>query len=138
MGTCKTDFLFRKADIRQTKKRRLILETLHDFSLPFSAYDLHKKLSETEKIDLATVYRSLNLFYEKGLLRIVSKTGDFVRYEVNCEHNPEHPHFICESCDSVECLPASKVCDISKMASGKKVTHAQITLRGICEQCQEK
>ncbi len=121
-----------------TDARSRLLDILLDSGSPVSANELHKRLSKETTTDLATVYRALKVFTEKGLARAVNIDGDTVYYEKACEHNPLHAHFYCESCGHVECLNPfgfEESASFLSMAKNKQIKTIDMVLKGRCEQC---
>ena len=82
-----------------TRKRTLILETMHgrhdhpDAEAVFGA--LRKRLPS---LSLDTVYRTLNLFAEKGLIRQLAVPTHRFRFDGCLE---PHDHFLCTQCEAV-------------------------------------
>jgi Fe2+ or Zn2+ uptake regulation protein len=81
--------------IRLTNKRKQILKTLQKHEGVFSANDLHKKLPE---IDLATIYRNLDLFTKEDMIKKVHLGSEEAQYEY--QENPHH-HAVCSECNKV-------------------------------------
>lgn len=81
------------AGLKMTNPRRVILDVLshaHDHPSVEEVYERAKK--EDSSISMATVYRTLGLLDELGLVfRHEFSDADFARYEVNTEH---HHHLI--------------------------------------------
>lgn len=103
-----------------------------------TANDLHLKLSKDINSDLATVYRSLKLFTEKGLARAINPDGDRVYYEKSCVHNPLHAHFYCENCGDIECLNPfgfNESASFLNMAKGREINSVELIIKGRCGKC---
>jgi len=120
--------------IRVTEQRLLILRELSKLTFPISHPELTDRLGESE-LDRATVYRNLLSLTEAGLL-VKTQLGDGVwRFELpnapSAEHGA-HPHFVCNDCGSVECLPKGSV-TLRGEASRNEV--ADVQLRGRCTDC---
>lgn len=90
-----------KHQLKQTKQRRSIVEHFIGLHKHISAEELHESIKKAgHLIGLATVYRTLNLLAEAGLVEQKSfGEGHFV-YEVSMpgEH---HDHIICIDCGAV-------------------------------------
>ena len=82
-----------EAGLKMTEPRRVILDVLshaHDHPSVEEVYDRAKK--KDGSISMATVYRTLGLLDELGLVyRHEFNDSDHARYEVNTEH---HHHLI--------------------------------------------
>ena len=80
--------------VRLTEQRRIIAKILSDSKEEYGSKDhpdvdeLHKRVSKVDdKISIATVYRTVKLFEEAGILiKHDFKTGK-ARYEINDDHN---------------------------------------------------
>lgn len=137
MEKCKADRLLKNTKTVITEARESILKAILDSEHPVSASNLHLMLSGRE-IDLATVYRALKVFMEKGLVRAVHAEGGQVFYEKSCEHNPPHAHFYCESCGRLECMKPfgfDESAVFLKLARDKDVKSVELILKGRCELC---
>ena len=55
-----------QSQVKVTRQRKLIIEKMAGFKVPFGAEDLYLKGLKRAGIDLATIYRALNLFAEKN------------------------------------------------------------------------
>jgi Fur family ferric uptake transcriptional regulator len=86
-------------------------------------------------LDRVTVYRNLLTFTEAGLL-VRTQLGDNVwRFELPATGEGEHgfhPHFVCNDCGGVSCLPSSA---ITLRGEAKRNQVAEVQLRGRCEHC---
>lgn len=79
-------------------------------------------------ISRATVYNTLNLFVEKGLLRELHLSPDSVVFDPNTD---AHHHLIDEDSGRIYDVPWEKVrvCDVEKM-EGFEITDYQVVMRG--------
>lgn len=120
--------------IRVTEQRMCILRELAKLRLPTSHPELTERLSGTG-LDRATVYRNLLSMTEAGLL-VRTQLGDNVwRFELlpgrEAQHGA-HPHFVCNDCGTIACLPADTV---KVSGSARKNEIAEVQLRGRCADC---
>ncbi len=135
--------LLRDEDLRQllvskgfrvTQPRMVLLRELAKLRIPTSHSELADRLAG-ETLDRVTVYRNLVALAEAGIL-VRTQLGDGVwRFELpqdaSAEHG-EHPHFVCNDCGNVACLPPQTV-KISGEARLNEV--AEVQLRGRCAGC---
>jgi len=138
MEKCVATELLKSTNTKMTEARSRILDLILDSNSPQTANDLHKQLSDDTSIDLATVYRALKIFNEKGLVRTIHIDGDTAYYEKSCRHNPLHAHFLCESCGAVECLNPFGFDESSafiRMAQGKEISKVELVIKGRCAKC---
>ena len=84
----------------------------------------------------ATVYNTLNLFVEKGLLRTLNIAEDSVVFDPNVE---THHHFVDESTGAIYDIPWDKlqVCNVETLR-GYEVHDYQVVVRGIRKDPQKK
>lgn len=80
-------------------------------------------------ISRATVYNTLNLFVEKGLLRALNIAEDSVVFDPKLE---THHHFIDEETGAIHDVPWDKVqvCNIEQLR-GYEIHDYQVVMRGI-------
>lgn len=140
---CHPEDLLRQAQIKRTPRRIRILDRLLEMRCAFSAKDLQSALLEEElKIDAATVYRTLQLFSARGLVRSLGGEGGVERYASTCRHNPLHAHFLCEECGRTYCLRAFDFEEsralLSLVESGFFVRDVSLSFRGQCAACGVK
>lgn len=98
-----------------------------------SIYEQVRKRVPT--ISLDTVYRTLWMLKEAGLITTLGPTHDRVRFDTNT--SPHH-HFVCTKCGKTEDFYCEKfnALDVpeSVLAMGV-VTATQVELRGLCAAC---
>jgi Fur family ferric uptake transcriptional regulator len=120
--------------IRVTEQRMVILRELAKLRIPTSHPELTERISGPG-LDRATIYRNLLSLTEAGLL-VKTQLGDNVwRFELpqsGAGEHGTHPHFVCNDCGTVACLPASSVA-LRGQAIRNQV--ADVQLRGRCIDC---
>ena len=88
--------------------------------------------------DQATIYRTLISFVDKGVARIASTASGIVRYEPITEgegKNTVHPHFVCQDCGIVTCLPVSTVITTIDPLWKDRLHQAKLQFVGTCAVC---
>lgn len=132
----------REAGLRVTAPRVSVLQRLEGASSPLSHAEIADALGPSGW-DRATIYRNLMDLTEAGMLRR-SDMGDHVwRFERVQEdratgHTPAaHPHFVCDTCGDVSCLPGEAVevhasRDTPRSLKGGAV---EIQVKGRCDRC---
>jgi Fur family ferric uptake transcriptional regulator len=130
----------RGAKLRVTHPRLSVLRELEKARTPLSHSDLVQSLAG-EGLDRVTIYRNLNDLAAAGLVRRAD-LGDHVwRFELRrgeADHEQsEHPHFVCNACGDVQCLPAESLrIDVAKRAPrALRKRRFQVQLRGECDRC---
>ena len=127
-----------------TPQRKEILQIFVDHSdyHHMSAEDVYRILRENKSdIGLATVYRSLDLLSELGILVQVDFGDGCARYELNTA-DPKvhhHHHLICVKCKKViefeEDLLDDLEEDIAKK-SGFQILNHEVKFFGYCSECR--
>jgi Fur family ferric uptake transcriptional regulator len=128
----------RAAGMRSTGPRVAVLERLRRAESPLTHAEITEELLPLG-FDRATIYRNLVDLAEAGLLSRV-ELGDHVwRYEARraAEPDGEHPHFVCNDCGTVACLPLVSVNIRPAPGSRSSVVAevSEVVLKGRCESC---
>lgn len=139
----KNDFeeILNKAGLKKTEVRLLLLDFLSKTKAPLSANTIFEKLKKN-KLDQVTIYRTLDSFLEKGLIKKVETGKREAEYELIDEHD-DHHHMICVKCNKIEdfvgCDSEKLVINaLKKSKNFKKITHHSFDLFGLCETCERK
>jgi Fur family transcriptional regulator, peroxide stress response regulator len=89
-------------------------------------------------ISVDTIYRTLRLFEDRGVIARVGSMRERARFDANTDR---HHHFVCTECgmigdfysDEMDQLPVPR--EVSGMGS---VEGVYVELRGICRTCKQK
>ena len=123
-----------------TNQRRLLLELLRDSEGHIDAKELYRRASaKDESISPATVYRTLNLFKELGLVDEMRLGKVRCYYEVR--QSSEHQHLVCKGCGKVMEIQNpyfNKLVGAVRKEHGFRVTKAELYLEGYCPECEDK
>jgi Fur family ferric uptake transcriptional regulator len=88
--------------LRITSQRRTIIDSAFSTSQHFTAEQLLSWSRRRDKsVSRATVYRTLPLLTESGLVREMDFGKDYKFYDPNYADHPHHNHIICEDCDRI-------------------------------------
>lgn len=82
-----------------------------------------------------TVYNTLDLFTEKGLIRQITIDEHEVRYDANTKL---HGHFMCLSCRNIYDFSIPDLSLLPKQISDFIITDKSVYYRGICKKCLKK
>lgn len=137
---CLSADIFKNLKLRVTRQRETLMSAILAMNQPFTAQSVFENILQKEEFDLVTVYRFLNLLYDKGLVRIITESDGKTVYEMACQHNPIHPHFICDKCHQIQCLRQLSVDDylrISSYAGTLQIKELKIVFGGLCETCRQ-
>jgi Fur family ferric uptake transcriptional regulator len=123
-----------------TSQRRLLLGLLGGARGHVDAKELYRRASaRDESISPATVYRSLNLFKELGLVDEMRLGKMRCCYEVR--RSPGHQHLFCRGCGRVMEFQSpyfQKLIEAVRRKHGFTVTKAELCLEGYCPNCEAK
>ncbi len=90
-----------KMGLKQTQQRRVIVEHFLSLNSHVDAEELHRRVREDgHDIGLATIYRTLNLLTEAGLVEQKSFQDGRSVFEV-AHPGAHHDHLICTRCGNV-------------------------------------
>lgn len=92
---------------------------------PQSAQDIHASI---KGVDLASVYRTLSLFEELGIVQRENVAGT-ARYYLSGD---QHHHITCTGCGQTKCIPCEH--SFKKIKGFRNITH-QLVLTGVCIRC---
>ena len=128
--------------LKQSKRRDLIFEQIIATKGHFSVDDIYQKLIKLNtNIGIATVYRTIRLLVDCGILIEQTFGEKKVYYEINDIQSRHHDHLICTSCGKIiefysELIEKDKT-KISKLYNFKIEDH-KLEMFGICKECQTK
>src|SRR5438128_9376544 len=96
--------------LRVTAQRQTIIDTVFDTDKHFTAEQLLDWSRERDKsVSRATVYRTLPLLTESGLVREMDFGKDHKFYDPNYAEHPHHNHIICQDCEKIVEFESSKI-----------------------------
>ncbi|MEZ4483599.1 MAG: Fur family transcriptional regulator [Syntrophotaleaceae bacterium] len=131
--------LCRNLGIKPTHQRTEIYRDLMSTENHPNAETIYKNVKKRiPAISLDTVYRTLRLFEQKGIISRVSAAGESMRFDGNTQR---HHHFICVECGKVRDFYSE---EFNNLAAPEEVTAlgnigtVHVEMRGICASCQEK
>ena len=104
-----------------------------------SAEEVHEQLVKTSaKVSLATIYRTLRLLVQMGLLHELELSEGGHRYELISNETADHHHLICIRCGRTEEFENVEVLEAGKVAArinGFKLIESSLNVRAICPKC---
>lgn len=132
--------VLRARKLKATRTRQLIFaELVATKNIHPNASEIFKRLARSgRKISLATVYRTLRLLVESGLVRQVDLGEDHSHYEPE-RPKTGHGHLICLSCGIVREFADDTIQrTIGKIGKGKgfKLDKFSIQVFGYCQKCR--
>jgi Fur family ferric uptake transcriptional regulator len=131
--------ILKRNTLSVTESRKAILDLFIDTDGALAHADIEKNISND--FDRVTVYRTLQTFFENGIIHQIPTTDNTVLYALckdKCEaghHHDEHVHFICNLCDKTICLDDITVPQV-KLPKGFKPLQKAMVVKGICAECK--
>jgi Fur family ferric uptake transcriptional regulator len=123
-----------------TTHRQLLLDILREAKSHVDAKQLFQEaVKRDHRISLATVYRSLRLFKELGLVNEMLLDKTRCSYEIR--KSGEHFHAICRGCGKVTEFKSPIVHQLVEEVqrkSGMTVIRAALNVEGYCTKCNDK
>ena len=142
------DFLARR-NLRFTAQRQVIVETAFSTDEHFTAEQLLEWSRRRDKsVSRATVYRTLPLLTESGLVREMDFGKDYRYYDPNYAERPQHNHIICLDCQKIVEFDSAKLDRLlnqicQRLGFTAKTHRLQITANcdelresGACKRCR--
>ena len=129
--------LLRASGLRVTAPRLAVLRLLAASQRPLSHTEALEQLGETDW-DPTTIYRNLVKLRDVGIASVVSRAGGIDRYVfVQAQDGAHsHPHFVCDDCGLIACLPAELTASMSMEGPwAASIQEATVQLRGACPDC---
>ena len=121
--------------LKNTPSRTAILSALKKEDRPLDALEILELTKD--KADLATVYRTLETFYNNGLISKVEFREGKYRYEIK---KSDHHHLICLSCGKIEEIEDKFMQeweDEIRKKRGFLVKSHSLEFFGLCKNCQK-
>jgi Fur family transcriptional regulator, ferric uptake regulator len=126
-----------ESQVKLTRQRKLIIEKMASFNFPFCAEDLYLKGLKKAGVDLATVYRTLNLFEDKSWISKLDSIDGHARYVL--KPTTRHLHtLLCQSCHRIEHLSGCFVEKQQNELAKKGFTNLshKVEFTGLCPDCK--
>ncbi|HNX00041.1 MAG TPA: Fur family transcriptional regulator [Candidatus Cloacimonadota bacterium] len=127
-----------------TNQRSIILDAVFSIHSHFDAESLFiqiQKTSQNEQVSLTSIYRTLPLLLEAGLIRRSPGNPNKEQYEHVYGH-PDHCHLECIHCGKIieKRLTPEQKTSLNELAekSNFQSTTVEIHLTGYCKSCREK
>lgn len=131
--------LLKKAELKTTKKRQLLLFLLQKQARAMTAEELHEIANNILPMNVSTVYRTLNTLTEKDIL-IRSVRQDGKAYYALPKKGHSH-RLVCDLCGKVIPIgtcPLSELEETLQNETGFHITGHSLEFTGLCPECAEK
>lgn len=128
----------RAARKRITPQRKLVLEILAQADGHLDAHDIYERARiQDARLSLSTVYRTLGVLKETGVIRELHLDQEHHHYEL--DGKDEHSHLVCLSCGrviEVDGVPFAEAAMAVGETHGFEIASAQVELAGYCAKCR--
>jgi Fe2+ or Zn2+ uptake regulation protein len=120
---------------RLTKQRAAVLRALDDGTHLSAETILERVRAEMPGVSLGTIYRTLDILREIGLVQIFTFGGIAARYEATIE---KHHHMLCSTCRSLVNVRADALAEIAQTIAAREGytdIDFSLTIVGRCAEC---
>lgn len=126
----------RERGLRVTPQRLFIYRALTELDRHVSAEEVLAAVAESlPNVSLPTVYSTLDLFEEMGLVRRLGVTHGAVLYDPRPE---PHNHRVCDRCGAIEDFDADLDFAAALRRAGRggfRAGRAEVVVHGLCTRC---
>ncbi len=92
-------------------------------------------VSEIPTLSKTTVYNTMKLFHQLGIVNVVNIEDNETRYDADISF---HGHFKCTKCKNVTDFKTPDMHDNLKALNGYTITESHYYVKGICADCKSK
>ncbi len=125
---------------RVTGQRQLLLQLIQEHGGHLDAHELYRLASERNpRLSLSTVYRTMNLLRDLGLVNEVHLGEEHHHYELR--PSSQHCHLVCANCGKVVEIDCDLVEQLKASVAVQhdfEITDAQVELIGLCGDCRRQ
>ena len=128
-----------RAGYRESGPRTLVVDALADLGCSVTARDIADRVeSGGRRVGLASVYRTLEVLAELGLVQRVGVGEGVARYEPALPSGEHHHHLVCDRCGHVTAFEDVGLERAIERLSDRvdfAIDAHDVTLRGECPSC---
>jgi len=134
----------KKNDLRLTNQRRIILEALlENKNTHLNVEELYTHINKSyPEIGLATVYRTLDMFVELGIVHKMEFGDKGARYELkDSDDSHYHHHLFCVSCGKMIEFNDDGLDELEKKIMQENdfiIQDHSLRFYGLCKECQNE
>jgi Fur family peroxide stress response transcriptional regulator len=126
----------RDAGVRLTHQRLEIFREVARADDHPDAETVHRRVRERmPTVSLDTVYRTLWLLTEQGLVTTLGSSRERTRFDANLTR---HHHFVCVQCGSTRDFESEELDELVLPSSAKafgRIVTTRVEVRGVCRAC---
>ena len=124
---------------RNTVQRQIVLNTLKKLNNHPAIDELYAEIhKEHPSISKTTVYRSLHMLADNGVIRQIALPDGLERYDAS---NVQHHHFRCKNCGKifdVDIEYAANINELVRQKYGFQVDDHDVVFKGTCPHCAKE
>ncbi|MBN1643483.1 MAG: transcriptional repressor, partial [Dehalococcoidales bacterium] len=129
----------KRNNYKLTDQRRAVIASIIACQTQFTPASIYESVHQTHPdIGVVTVYRTLGILVELGLVCELHTSGDYPTYTVGMpEHH--HHHLVCNRCGKVVDFTGHSLAELEeKLAkeSGFRIDNHILEFTGLCLSCQ--
>lgn len=134
------DEILKTNNLSITDSRKKILGLFLNSRGALAHADIEKNAGE--KFDRVTVYRTLQIFVDKGIIHTIPTPDNSIKYALckdDCSeghHHDHHIHFQCKECGNTYCLDEVTTPDI-RLPKGYMPEQIEVVINGVCKNCRQ-
>ena len=129
-------------NLRLTAPRLAIIETVFSTRQHFTAEQLLEWSRRRDpSVSKATVYRTLPLLTESGLVHEMDFGKDYKFYDPNYAEHPQHNHIICQDCQKIVEFESDKLEESENEISrrlGFSIQKQRLQITASCEEFKKR
>ena len=131
----------KKNNLKFTRERSEVLKAITIQRDHFHAEDIYQQLKKQKSnVSLATVYRTIPLLIDSGLITGTLYGGERIVYE-KIYNKPHHYHMVCIDCGKIiefTCPDVEVIQDTICKGNFFLSTEYNLEIKGYCQVCREK
>ncbi len=134
------DEILKTNQLSITDSRKKILGLFLNSDGALAHADIEKNAGE--KFDRVTIYRTLQVFVDKGIIHTIPTPDNSIKYAlckddcVEGHHHDHHVHFQCKQCGNTYCLDDVTTPEV-KLPKGYSADQIEVIISGICKNCKQ-
>ena len=133
--------VLRRKGLKLTRQRAALLDLIFGNHRHFSAEEIHRDLDRSDqRVSIATIYRTLSVLSDEGLLQRLDVGNGRVLYEHTVGHT-HHDHMVCVDCGRITEFRSPEIEELQeKAARAHRFTTVAPSLKlfGYCASCVKK
>ncbi|MFA9378798.1 MAG: Fur family transcriptional regulator [Lachnotalea sp.] len=131
--------VLKSADMKQTKKRNLIISILESATSPLTAEEIMELSCKEVKMSFSTIYRALNALADKDIVTKTIHQDGKLYYKIPTH---SHQHVLkctkCNECISIDACPLESLEANLSRETNFKITGHNLEFFGVCPKCQHE